>query len=57
MEIYRNASGRSGVVSYEIGRERIGVEFEDGWVYLYTAQRTGANDVAEMQRLRAPAQV
>jgi hypothetical protein len=51
MEIYRNVSGRSGVVSYEICRERIAVEFEDGWVYLYTAQSTGANDVAEMQRL------
>ena len=51
MERYGNLSGRSGVVSYEIGPERIAVEFADGWVYVYTAQSAGAADVAEMQRL------
>jgi hypothetical protein len=48
---YGNLSGRSGVVSYEIGRGSIAVEFTDGWIYLYTARSAGTGDVAEMQRL------
>lgn len=51
MERYGNLSGPSGVMSYEIGRGSIAVEFTDGWIYLYTVQVTGADDVAEMRRL------
>jgi hypothetical protein len=48
---YDNRSGESGVVAYEFGAGRITVQFIDGSVYLYDAERPGAEAVAEMQRL------
>jgi hypothetical protein len=48
---YLNRSGESGVVAYELGPRSIAVRFVDGAVYLYDAQRPGAEQVAEMKRL------
>ncbi len=53
MQSYRNLSGRSGVVAYEIGRDSIAVKFNDGWIYLYTERSAGAANIAQMQRLAA----
>lgn len=51
MERYRNLSGNSNVVAFEIGAGSITVQFGDGMNYLYTVRSTGAAQVAEMQRL------
>lgn len=48
---YGNRSGDSGVVAYEARPGRIDVQFVDGAVYRYDAERPGAAAVAEMQRL------
>ncbi|HJU25048.1 MAG TPA: hypothetical protein VJ722_00090 [Rhodanobacteraceae bacterium] len=50
MERYRNLSGDSGVVAYEIRRGSIVVEFINGSVYLYTDASAGAGRIAEMKR-------
>ncbi|AXL53917.1 hypothetical protein DSC91_007592 (plasmid) [Paraburkholderia caffeinilytica] len=51
MERYKNLSGDSNVVAYEIEQGSITVQFGDGSVYLYTTQSTSAANIAEMQRL------
>ena len=51
MERYKNLSGNSGVVAYEIGDDSIAVEFQEGAVYRYTSQSTGTANIREMQRL------
>ncbi|MDH4555601.1 hypothetical protein E8F11_10495 [Pseudomonas sp. BN417] len=51
MERYRNLSGNSNVVAFEIGAGFITVQFGDGMKYLYTDRSTGAARIAEMQRL------
>lgn len=51
MEIYQNLSGRSDVVSYEIGDDYIIVQFSDGGTYSYTYESTGAEDVEQMKQL------
>lgn len=51
MKRYGNLSGNSGVVAYERLADSIGVEFQDGWKYLYTRQSVGAVDLATMHRL------
>lgn len=35
MEKYANHSGESHVVSFELGNDRITVQFDDGRTYLY----------------------
>ena len=42
MERYKNLSGDSGVVAYQIKPDSIDVKFEDGWIYLYTYKSAGA---------------
>ena len=51
MHRYRNNSGESGVVAYDIAERSITVEFRDGDRYLYTDQSAGADNITEMQRL------
>ncbi|WP_186100282.1 hypothetical protein [Burkholderia gladioli] len=51
MERYKNLSGDSNVVAYEVEQGEIAVQFRDGSVYLYTTQSAGAANIAEMQRL------
>ena len=51
MQRYKNRSGESGVVAYDIAERSITVEFRDGDRYLYTDQSAGAENITEMQRL------
>lgn len=53
MHRYKNISGESGVVAYDIGRRSITVEFRSGERYLYTddSAGAGADNITEMQRL------
>ena len=51
LQRYKNLSGESGVLAYEIGDPAIIVRFTGGERYLYTDQSTGADNIAEMQRL------
>ena len=53
MERYKNLSGDSGVVGYELGDGVILVQFADGSLYEYTDGSAGAVVIAEMQRLAA----
>jgi hypothetical protein len=51
MHPYRNLSGSSGVVAYELAAGSITVEFQDGWKYDYTEASAGPDAVATMHRL------
>ena len=51
MERYKNLSGESGVVAYEIDSDSIKVEFEDGGLYLYTYASTGITKIEKMKAL------
>jgi hypothetical protein len=50
MEPYRNLSGNSGVLSFEVRETAIDVTFADG-VYRYTFESAGRENVEEMVRL------
>lgn len=51
MQRYKNRSGESGVVAYDIDKRSITVEFTGGTRYVYTDQSAGADNITEMQRL------
>jgi hypothetical protein len=51
MERYKNRSGESGVVAFEIGRGSITVEFVGGETYVYTDKSAGADNIAQMKQL------
>jgi len=53
MARYRNLSGQSAVVSYEIGDDNIMVEFEKGKYrnYLYTYVSAGIDNIEQMKAL------
>jgi hypothetical protein len=51
MQRYKNRSGRSGVVAYDIDAGQIIVQFSNGERYLYTEDSAGAANVAKMQAL------
>jgi hypothetical protein len=51
MQRYKNQSGDSGVVAYDIDTNSITIQFRDGGRYLYTITSAGAANIAEMQRL------
>jgi hypothetical protein len=53
MQRYKNCSGESGVVAYDIDTGSITVQFSGGDRYLYTDDSVGAANLAEMQRLAA----
>jgi hypothetical protein len=48
---YRNLSGDSGVVAYEIGSDWIDVKFQDGWIYRYSYASAGPFHVEIMKGL------
>ncbi len=48
---YKNLSGRSGVSFYEIGSERITVQFNTGAVYSYSYAIAGEENVEQMKAL------
>ena len=51
MHRYRNTSGDSGVVAYDIDSDSITVKFSSGDRYLYTERSAGAENIATMQEL------
>ncbi len=51
MERYKNLSGHSGVVAYEIGRDFIKVQFTEGTVYVYTEASAGLRHITHMKNL------
>lgn len=51
MKRYRDLSGRSGVVAYQISDDAVTVKFRDGDVYRYDYAVTGRLEVDEMKRL------
>ena len=51
MRKYRNLSGNSGIDSYEIGKNFINVQFEEGSKYSYTIISAGSVSINEMKRL------
>ncbi|MDN7676549.1 hypothetical protein QZM22_29730 [Burkholderia oklahomensis] len=51
MEPYKNLSGKSGVVAYEISTDSIEVEFKGSTLYLYNYIVPGQGDVEQMKRL------
>ncbi|HEY9547260.1 MAG TPA: hypothetical protein VIR56_14720 [Solimonas sp.] len=53
MRPYRNLSGNSGVVAYEVGADFIKLRFTRGDTYRYDYRRPGHRDVERMKRLAA----
>lgn len=51
MKHYRNLSGHSGVIAYEIGADVIAVKFRDGGAYWYTHASAGPVHVEAMKQL------
>ena len=51
MERYKNLSGNSEVISYEIGKDFIRVRFSDNSVYLYTYENVCSHNVERMKHL------
>ena len=51
MPAYLNLSGKSGVISYEVGDDFIEVTFKDYSVYLYNHIKPGKTDVSHMKAL------
>jgi hypothetical protein len=51
MERYKNLSGDSGILAYEIGAAQITIEFLDGKKYLYDYKKPGKKDVEKMKAL------
>lgn len=53
MKKYGNASGKSGVVAYELLPDGIRVKFRSGDVYLYTSRSAGYEAISAMHELAA----
>ena len=51
MHRYRNTSGESGVVAYDLDTDSITIQFTGGDRYLYTERSAGAENIAKMQEL------
>lgn len=51
MNTYSNLNGNSNVSAYEIGIDRITVQFKDGSVYLYTNASAGSANIEQMKTL------
>ena len=51
MQPYKNLSGNSGVVAFELHASSVTLQFQDGGKYEYTAKKPGAAAVAQIKRL------
>jgi hypothetical protein len=49
MERYKNLSGWSGIVAYEIGEDYIRIQFQNGKILKYTYESAGADRVEQMK--------
>ncbi len=48
---YKNLSGDSGVIAYELLNDGIKVQFIEGTTYLYTSKSAGEQNIETMKRL------
>lgn len=53
MEKYKNLSGDSPIVEFEIGTDSISIKFKDGWIYIFNGVRPGALQVEKLKSLAA----
>lgn len=51
MERYKNLGRNSNVAAYEIGSDRITIQFNDGSMYLYTYRSAGQANIEQMKKL------
>ena len=51
MESYKNLSGNSGIIAYQIDDDSIKVQFHNVSIYLYNYDKPGQFYVEEMKRL------
>ena len=51
MKIYSNLNGKSSIVGYNAGFDRISVKFRDGRVYTYSYSKAGVYHVENMKKL------
>jgi hypothetical protein len=51
MTPYKNLSGKSGVVAYELGTDSINIEFVGGAVYRYDYDHAGRDAIQAMKML------
>jgi len=51
VESYKNLTGRSGVISYEIGFYFIIIQSYTGAIYLYTNQNSGKDNIERLKLL------
>jgi hypothetical protein len=52
MKTYKNLSGNSGVVAYEVGEKHIHIKFEgESSVYTFNYRRPGRKQVEQMKAL------
>lgn len=51
MKRYKNRSGDSGVVAYDIGDDHIDIKFRNGDVYRYDSETPGARHIENMKLL------
>ena len=51
MQHYSNSTGRSNILSYEIGADFIIVQFKDYKQYKYSHHRAGSSNVDQMKKL------
>lgn len=51
MESYKNLSGQSGVIAYEIGVDSIKVKFRSQKTYTYSKQKINSSKIEDMKRL------
>jgi len=51
MTPYRNLSGTSNVLAYEIAPDSVAIQFNPRDFYLYTTQSVGAVNLQEMKQL------
>jgi len=56
MERYQNRSGNSDIVAYQLGPTSITIKFAEGWLYLYTYESAGAENVEQMKKLAVSGQ-
>ena len=51
MTPYANSAGNSGVVAYQIGADRITVQFIGGDIYVYTIASAGVKNINQIKQL------
>jgi hypothetical protein len=51
MERYKNLSGDSNIIGFEIGSDSITIKFKPNDIYIYTYQSAGMNNIEQMKKL------